>query len=435
MKDKDNNKNKKLKIGIMGGTFNPIHNTHIDIAEKAMEMYKLDKVLFITTGQPPHKEDIYVEEAKHRHKMVKLAISDNKKFKASKMEIKRKKTTYTIDTLKELHEIYKSKNKEVKLYFITGTDAVANLHKWKDADNLFKYSKFLVVERPDYKLDKYNLKEEARGFLKKHSKYIKYFDFTPSHLSSTEVRELIKNQADFDDDEMLICREVKEYIIENDLYNQHAIFMSKYKALLRQLEPNLNENRFKHSIEVSKEAVKMGKHYNLSDEQIEKLFLAGILHDCAKCLTKEEILENAEIYNLELDDFVRNRLELAHSFLGEFIAKYEYSMITDGDNTIKLELIDEDVLGAIRYHTTGVANMFTIEKIIYIADYIEPTRRYFEGLIKARELAYKDLDRAMEYILDRTIEYNKGLGGEVHPLSIEAYEFYKNKNNKNNKVN
>ncbi len=427
MKNK-NNKNKKLKIGIMGGTFNPIHNTHIDIAQKAMELYKLDKVLFITTGQPPHKEDVYVEDAKHRHKMVKLAIAGNKKFKASKMEIKRKKTTYTIDTLKELHELYKSKNKDVKLYFITGTDAVANLYKWKDADDLFNYCKFLVVERPDYKLDENNLKEEAFDFLKKYDKYIKRFDFIPSSLSSTEVRELIKKQVNFNDDNLLISREVEEYIIEHDLYNQHAIFMSKYKALLKQLEPNLNENRFKHSIEVAREAVKMGIHYNLSNEQVEKLFLAGILHDCAKCLTKEEILENAEMYNLELDDFVRNRLELAHSFLGAFIAKYEYSVVTDGDKDVRIELIDEDVLGAIRYHTTGVANMFTIEKIIYIADYIEPTRRYFEGLDKARELAYKDLDEAMEYILDRTIEYNGGQGGQVHPLSIEAYEFYKNRN-------
>lgn len=390
------------KIGIMGGTFNPIHYAHLIIAQCAVEKFGLDKIIFITTGNPVHKPNECIEDAKYRHNMVELAILSNPLFEASDMEVKRNEPTYTIDTLQELKAIYP----DSELTFIIGTDSLNKLSTWKNSEKLFDYSSFAVATRPFY-----DLESDSCEFIERYSENIKFFEVPINAISSTEIRKKINLGHSIT---YLVPEKVVEYIQENSLYE--VDFFQKYDRIVKQLRENLTEKRFNHSIEVAKISKKLAINYNLIDYDVERAFLAGLLHDCAKCFDKVKIFETANKYNYHLDEILQNQPDLAHSFLGYFVAKNEYDF----------EICDEDLLNSIKYHTTGRENMSTLEKIVYIADYIEPTRPAINSIEQARILAYDDLDKTMLYILENTIEFNKSKGRLIHYLSEEAYEFYKN---------
>jgi len=133
------------RIGILGGTFNPIHIGHLAIAEWSYEKLKLDKVIFVPTYLPPHKSSRGVIDAKTRYKMVELAIKDNPHFEISDFEIKKGGKSYSIDTVRYFSEKF---NKDTKLYFIIGEDCLSTLHKWKEIEKLVSLASFVVVNRP-----------------------------------------------------------------------------------------------------------------------------------------------------------------------------------------------------------------------------------------------------------------------------------------------
>nr|WP_317357103.1 nicotinate-nucleotide adenylyltransferase [uncultured Tyzzerella sp.] len=393
----ENFKNIK-KLGIMGGTFNPIHYAHLFTSNYVLENYKLDKIVFIPTGEPPHKKNITVANTKHRYNMTKIAIEDNPNFFISNMEIERHTTTYTIDTLRQIKNMC---DKDTELYFIVGTDTISQVYSWKEPEAIFDLTKFIVTTRPNYTLNQF-----TKDLVKKHKDKI-YFCETPMmEISSTIIRKRIEQEKTIS---YLLPKNVENYIYENNLYKTD--YFNKYEKEINILKQNLTEKRFNHSIEVAKEAKKLAIEHNLDKE---KAFLAGLVHDCCKCFSLPKIYEACEKYNFKLDDVLQKQPDLAHSFLGYYVAKDIYN------------IDDENILNAIKYHTTGKKNMTELEKIIYIADYIEPTRAYFDGIYEARELAYKNLDRAMSYILENTIQFNRKKGRIIHPLSIEAYSYYKN---------
>ena len=166
---------------------------------------------------------------------------------------------------------------------------------------------------------------------------------------------------------------------------------------------------------VAKEAAKMAEKYGVDKD---KAYLAGLVHDCAKDYSGKDKLRMCEKLGVELDNIMINQSDLTHSFLGAVLAKDMFG------------IEDEDILNAVRYHTTGRKNMSVLEKIVYLADAIEPGRAYFEGLDELRELAYEDLDKAMAFSLEHTISYNEKKNRLIHPLSKEALEYYKNKEDK-----
>lgn len=377
------------KVAIMGGTFNPIHFGHLILAQNIKEMFQIDKIIFIPTGNSPHKNTLL--NAEHRYNMTKLAIEDNDDFLISDIEISKKEKCYTIDTLKQIKSML---NKEATLYFITGTDSINQINIWKEYEKLFDYASFIAAERLGYKINEDLLKNDKIHFCK--TQYIQ--------ISSTDIRERLYNNKNAS---YLLPKNVLKYILENNLYK--CDYFNKYNSYVQKLKLNLNEKRFNHSLEVAKEAKKLANNYNIDEE---KAFLAGLLHDCAKCFSIEQIQKTAMDNNYTLDAVVKIQPELAHSFLGYFVAKNEYN------------IKDEDILNAIKYHTTGKKDMSMLEKIIYIADYIEPTRTYFKELDMARFLAYQDLNKAMAYILQNVIILNKSKNRLIHPLSIEAFEFY-----------
>ncbi len=181
-------------------------------------------------------------------------------------------------------------------------------------------------------------------------------------------------------------------------------------AMEEKLKKALSERRYNHSLGVMETAVHLAE---LFGADVEKARLCGLLHDCAKDIEKSVMPEMCEALGVPLDEIKREQRSLIHADLGAKLAETEYGVS------------DEEVLDAIRYHTLGRPNMTLLEKIIYVADFVEPTRKEFPGLSELRELSVLDIDLAMYRAVDSCIAHVQRQGKTVHSQSIETREFYK----------
>lgn len=388
-------------VAIMGGTFDPIHHGHLVAAEAVRQELGIEMVIFIPSGRPPHKKGREIANNEHRYLMTVLATANNPYFRVSRMEIDRPGTTYTIDTIREVRRLC---SKDCKLYFITGADATAEIISWKDPDKLFEMCEFVAVTRPGY------IKKENK-VTEKYSDRIRYLEVPALAISSTDIRNRVKVGKTI---RYLVPEAVEQYIGKFSLYTS-----KKEEPMIdminKKLHYMLSPKRFEHTRGVAEEAAKMAEKYGVDKD---KAYLAGLVHDCAKDYSGKDKLRMCEQLGVELDNIMINQSDLTHSFLGAVLAKDMFG------------IEDEDILNAVRYHTTGRKNMSVLEKIVYLADAIEPGRAYFEGLDELRKLAYEDLDKAMAFSLEHTISYNEKKNRLIHPLSKEALEYYKNKEDK-----
>jgi len=188
-----------MRVGLLGGTFNPIHNGHIVLAEEALRQLSLDKVIFIPTFIPPHKDPTKLIDAQHRLKMIELAIGANPKFEISRCEIERGQKSYSIDTVEYFKKSYPE---GTEFFFLIGADNFKKLDKWRDINRLLTLCRFIVADR--------------RGF----SEGLKYpgverIKITPVDISSTEIRRRIKSARPIT---RLLPKAVEDYIISNNLY-------------------------------------------------------------------------------------------------------------------------------------------------------------------------------------------------------------------------
>ena len=198
---------KCFSLGIMGGTFNPIHHGHLAAAEFVREEFKLDKVLFVPSGKPPHKHKGEVASPEHRWTMALLATDSNECFSVSSVEIDRGGESYTSDTIVELEKIYGAGS---NCYFITGADAIAEISTWHKSENLPKLAKFIAVSRPGYKLDMSKIDPRFRRCT--------YLIEVPAlAISSTEIRERIRKGKTI---KYLVPEIVEKYIYKNELYQR-----------------------------------------------------------------------------------------------------------------------------------------------------------------------------------------------------------------------
>lgn len=197
-----------LRIGIMGGTFNPVHIGHLFMAEAARQAFNLNKVLFIPTGFPPHKETPGVT-GQQRIQMLQLAIENNPSFEASGMEVMRAGTTYTIDTLTELRNFYPRDN----FFFIIGGDTLLELKTWRNFEKVAGMCSFIVYYRPGY--DRKELEKEAQRLLEVYQADIHFMEGPYLEVSSSNLRKrLIENKTI----RYLVPDEVVKYITEHKLY-------------------------------------------------------------------------------------------------------------------------------------------------------------------------------------------------------------------------
>jgi nicotinate-nucleotide adenylyltransferase len=188
-----------MKIGILGGTFNPVHIGHLILAEEAREKLGLDRVIFMPANIPPHKDSSDIAGGQDRFRMIQLAIASNRFFSVSDLEIKRQGKSYTIDTLRQLKEDYPAD----EMFFITGSDLLTYLAEWKDLETVIKIVKFVVATRPGYPL------EQIPAYIQKVA--IRAVD-----ISAFEVRQCIRQGTSF---RYLVPEAVYDYINDKKLYS------------------------------------------------------------------------------------------------------------------------------------------------------------------------------------------------------------------------
>lgn len=208
------------KVGIMGGTFNPIHLGHIRLAKAAYAQFFLDKVLFIPSGEPPHKKGQPVADGVHRMKMVELAVKDYAYFETSDIEIQREGYSYTSETLRELHK----RNPHEEYYFILGADSLFQMEKWKRAEEIFDQCVVLAANRDDIPREEFL--EKIRYLREKFHGDIRTLDTPMMNISSTQIREALSdNVLDGGDDvnPRFLDKNVVNYILEHKLYEHEGI--------------------------------------------------------------------------------------------------------------------------------------------------------------------------------------------------------------------
>lgn len=197
------------KIGVIGGTFNPIHLAHLYIAYEAKEQLSLDKVIFMPVGSPPHKNTKNILEASLRYNMVKMAIECYEGFEVSDYEIKKQGYSYTYETLEYL------KGNNCKLFFITGADCLMNIESWKEPERIFSLCKFVVFNRPGY--NKEILKEQKNKIEQKYKTIVSFLDIMNLEISSSMIRERIKVKKKVD---FFLPKEVLDFVKINGLYRE-----------------------------------------------------------------------------------------------------------------------------------------------------------------------------------------------------------------------
>lgn len=184
---------------------------------------------------------------------------------------------------------------------------------------------------------------------------------------------------------------------------------TEIRKIRKAMEKTQDEKRYIHTLGVAYTATALAMCYGQDLQQAET---AGLLHDCAKCMDNKKKLTICKKYHISMTELEQRNPFLLHAKVGSFLAKNTYG------------IQDEDILNAILNHTTGRPNMSLLEKIIFIADYIEPSRKQAPNLAQIRALAFQDLDSALRMILRDTLQYLQETGGETDPMTQQTYDFY-----------
>lgn len=373
-----------MKIGIFGGTFNPPHKGHVRLAREAAEKLGFDKMLIIPSCIPPHKIPGKLASGGERLEMCRLAF-EGSLFEISSMELDRGSKSYTVETLRELKKTYP----DAVLYFIIGSDMLATFNQWYCWEEILELAFICAASRekgfePD--LSEYTAEQRKRFIL---------LDIEPFEVSSTQLRRIIAREAETD----LLDEKVRQYIEANGLYDDG---LSEYRKLLY---PKLDEYRINHSECVSECAATLAESYGAD---VEKARLAGLLHDIMKNASAAEQLAVLEKAGEGL-----TRLELANPKVWHQISGAAF-LRTEGITD------DEEILGAVRWHTTGRAGMTLLEKVVYIADFISADRDYPDvGVV--RKLAQKSLEDAIFYTARYTVRKLVSTDLPVHPATVDCY--------------
>lgn len=387
----------KSKIGILGGTFDPIHKGHLELAHAALKEFKLDKVIFIPTGVSYMKTG--VSPAKHRYEMCRLAISSFPYFEIDDEEMKREGNTYTYETLRYLNKKYP----KAEICYIIGLDTLFTIDTWKHVDEVFQRCTFLCANRVSA-FSNYDIEQKIGELKSKYSANISLMNMDLYPVSSTEIRETYFSKVK---DETILCHlpdSVKEYISKNNLYSQIDL-------LKREMQIRLKPNRYQHTLGVFETAVNLARIYGADTDLVGK---AALLHDCAKHMQVSEMIEICGNFGLVLRDCEKESAALLHGKAGAVLSKTFYH-------------IDEsEVFDAIYYHTTGSPDMSLVTQIIFVSDYIEPGRNSAHNLNMLRELSLIDLNRTTAIILCDTLDYLKSKKNtNIDEMTAKTFSFYK----------
>ncbi len=368
----------KEKTAVFGGSFHPIHNGHIELAKHAADALALDRVLFVVDRIPPHKTLAEGATDSQRVEMMRLALSDDPRFSVETLELYREGPSYTVDTLKELHKRYP----DSELFFLMGSDMLLSFHTWRQPEEIAKLATLVCIVREGQS----GGEEQAAAKLKASidANVILLDEVSP--LSSTEIRNRIYEAKPITG---LVPAKEEHYIYMHGCYAPRELL-----PMYERLKKEISAHRMDHTAYVVQTAIELAERFGADPK---KARLAALLHDCAKGFTEEQLLPYADT-NPPI-------LPVLHAPAGAAYAKQVYGVD------------DPDVLNAIRLHTTGDAGMKLLDKVVYLADMIEPSRKY-DGIDEIRRA--ESLDQMMVLALSRTIWYIKERNFEVHPATLRA---------------
>lgn len=364
-----------MRIGILGGTFDPIHRAHMAVALGVKREFALDKVLLTVAALPPHKT-AEKTSAELRFLMAKEAALGIDGIEACDIELKRQGKSYTVDTLRHLSAIYAG----AELFFVVGADMLKDFMFWYMPGEILKFASLIGVERGG--------EEDASPFAARVMEqlggnvYISKQDEIA--LSSTDIRRRVFEAKPLLDD---VAKGVGCLIYEHGLYMPEQIL-----DITRRLSRELSPERFKHSVSCAYEAVELAGRYGVDPK---KARIAALLHDCVRFdYEKQAALANK--YGV----LIPRSQALLHAGLGSLYAKHEYGVE------------DEEILNAIARHTTGAEAMTDLDKVVYLADKIEPQRNY-GGIDELRTMAYNSLNGGVLLAMQNTIDHMKRKGHKI----------------------
>ena len=395
-----------MKIGVYGGTFNPPHLGHIAAARAVFELLKLDRLLLIPAGLPPHKELPAGSPApEQRLELTRLAgeqLGLGDQVETLDIEVCREGRSYTADTLRQLKERYPGD----ELWLLMGTDMFLTIQAWRAPEEILSLAGIAAFGRTE--ADTEELFSIQRDFLYRTYPQARIFTLTiPGVLdvSSTELREQLARGGGAN----LLAPAVYGYILREGLYQTRADLK---RLPLSQLRPvalsYLKHQRIPHVLGTEQEAIRLAERYGAD---VGKARVAALLHDCTKKLGMEEQLALCGKYGIQLDELEQKALKLLHAKTGAAIARDVFG-------------VDDEIYRAIWWHTTGHADMTVLEKVMYLADYIEPSRN-FPGVEELRRVCYENLDSGLLMGLEMTIQEMTAMGNPVHRATIEARDALK----------
>ena len=389
------------RIGIYGGTFNPPHIGHVRAAEYALQTMELNRLLVIPSCISPHKQlPAGSPSPQQRLQMAKLAFAGIEKTEVSDMELCRGGSSYTWETVRQVKEAHP----DGELVLFMGTDMFLSFDSWKHPERILQNANIAVFYRGDPG-EKQKIHEKKEFFEALNAKV--YLVENPvTEISSTQLRRMLVFQCA----QPFLPAKVMDYMRQNRLYG----CMDNYQNLsMEDLEQTvvslLNPNRVAHVLGCRQTAKELAELYGADTTDAQR---AALLHDITKALDGELQLTVCREYGIKLDSFSAQNPKTLHALTGSLVAQRIF-----GEN--------DAVVAAIRSHTTGKENMNTLEKIIYVADYMEPNRD-FPGVERLRSLAYRDLDGALELGLRMTLSMLRQQGREVSPESAQALNFLEN---------
>ena len=405
-----------MRIGLFGGAFDPFHNGHKAIIEAAIESNLVDYVFVVPSVSSPFKPGNCLNAAPYRYYMTSDAIDEISvrhpgKVYICDVEFYLEGVSFTLKMLEllqskryfsaflEKNDIPFSKEDKISFSLICGSDILFSFDKWFEPKKIVSLAPLMVALRPGD--DASLVPKQIEQIEAKYATNVTAFSINSIDISSSFIR----NELNFDD----VPKAVDDFIKLHDLYDKACLLQlvsdDCYKQFLKyssRLYFALSRKRLLHSLDVALLAVKYASLYG---ENTDKALVAGCLHDCAKELPLQKQKEYAKTISGDVFDNVK----LIHSPAGKYVAMCEYGVT------------DEDVLNAIIYHTTAHSGMSTLEKIVFLADKLEPSRNY-DDLTLPRQLALQDLDVATYVVLSRVKEKFDEYNVEVHKYTLECLD-------------
>lgn len=374
-----------MRIGIFGGSFDPVHSEHINLAVAAIKSLSLDKLIIVPAHQPPHKKGKTLTADAIRLELCKLAFSSVEKVTVSDYEIAKGGTGYTVDTCRYFQEEYPT----AELFWLVGTDMLRDFPTWRNPEEILKMATLAVCARAE---EKGWVGKEEREFFNRFQKNFAVIDYQGKEVSSTWIRVLA---AAGEDISPYVGEKAAAYIKDKGLYE-----IKGAKEGLAMEKPERKAHSLRVAFLAASRAVSLG-----IPEQ--KAITAALFHDVAKNLTPDSpYLVGCERYDVPAP--------VRHQFQGAYVAR-EFFLVTD-----------EDILNAIRYHTSGRENMSVLERLIFLSDMLESERDY-EGVDYLRKLFWDksdDLTVCIAQALKESLLFLKQKNAPVYELTQRAAEYY-----------